>query len=118
MGGGAEERADQVWSGMGRRPQTRAAAAQQGCAGGQPVQGERAPSSWWPERAQKVAENPQPTCPRPGGRLSVGYRLLLPGAATWPGYAHTAAHTGLCIGVGSNTAQDIDTQSSRQQCRR
>lgn len=52
---------------------------------------ERAPPSWWPGRAQKVAENLKPTCPRPGGRSSV-CGLLLPGAATWPGYAHSRTY--------------------------
>lgn len=77
---------------------------------------ERAPS-WLPGRAQKVAETSKPSCPRPGGRWAVGCWGLLPGGATWPGYAQSCTYWAM-YGVRSNTAQNIDTRSSRQRCRR
>lgn len=63
--------------------------------------------SWLPGRAQKVVENPKALLPQAWWDTGCGYWLLLPGAATWPAYAH--GHTYRAMhGVRSITAQDID----------
>lgn len=92
---GQQQGAGQVWAGHHRPEQQ---LPSEGVPGDSQPKVERAPPSWLPGRAQKVAENPKPTCPRPGGGESVGYWLLLPGAATWPGYVHSRTYRAMYQG--------------------
>jgi hypothetical protein len=105
-------------SGMGRMPQTRAAAAHRGCAGGQPAQGGKGSSflvAWEGTEGGRESK----------AHLPLAWREMVCGlqaTAAWCGYMAwvcTQPHIpGYVLGLGATLHRTIDTQSSRQQCRR